>query len=247
MNQALLDSLEEVADPAPAMWLAARLQTPGAREAVVGTVTPGGFEAYARVLHPAFRWSAVSPEGPATVRWRDVARWSGRRVHPEVQWEALASPVGPVVEPAPWTEEPNTGHLSSDARRRLASILRCHTSAPDPCWLCFWDGFAEIGLVFSRPPIVHLPFRSYHLARAPLSSLVSPREATDYRLSDLSPNLWWPDDRAWCVATEIDFRWTYVGGSAACIAAVLDDPELEALPAELWHRADSLGDAINAG
>ena len=32
-----------------------------------------------------------------------------------------------------------------------------------------------------------------------------------------SPNIWWPDDRAWCVVTEIDFTWSYIGGSSACI------------------------------
>lgn len=36
-------------------------------------------------------------------------------------------------------------------------------------------------------------------------------------LDPLTPSLWWPDDRTWCVATEIDFRWTYVGGSQVCI------------------------------
>ena len=48
---------------------------------------------------------------------------------------------------------------------------------------------------------------------------------------DHSPNLWWPDDRAWCVATEIDLAWTYVGGSGALISDVLASPSLEAQPA----------------
>ena len=56
---------------------------------------------------------------------------------------------------------------------------------------------------------------------------------------DHSPNLWWPDDRAWCVATEIDLAWTYVGGSAALISDVLASPRLEAQPAspnDNYHR-----------
>ena len=28
-----------------------------------------------------------------------------------------------------------------------------------------------------------------------------------------SPSIWWPEDRAWCVATDIDLFDTYVGGS----------------------------------
>ena len=34
------------------------------------------------------------------------------------------------------------------------------------------------------------------------------------------PNLWWPDDGAWCVVTDIGLAWTYVGASAATIAAL---------------------------
>jgi hypothetical protein len=45
-----------------------------------------------------------------------------------------------------------------------------------------------------------------------------------------SPNLWWPDDRAWCVVTEIDFTWSYIGGSSPCIEQILRDSELEAIP-----------------
>jgi len=38
-----------------------------------------------------------------------------------------------------------------------------------------------------------------------------------------------PADRAWCVATEIDFAWTYVGGSRELIDAILADARLEAV------------------
>jgi hypothetical protein len=43
----------------------------------------------------------------------------------------------------------------------------------------------------------------------------------------------WPDDRAWCVAAEIDLAWTYVGGSVTLINDVLASPRLEAQPASL--------------
>ena len=34
-------------------------------------------------------------------------------------------------------------------------------------------------------------------------------------------NLWWPDDRSWCVATEIDLGATYIAGSDEVIDAVV--------------------------
>jgi hypothetical protein len=45
-------------------------------------------------------------------------------------------------------------------------------------------------------------------------------------------SIWWPDDRAWCVATEVDGYDSYVGGSQACIDAVLASDLLRAGPIE---------------
>ncbi len=42
-----------------------------------------------------------------------------------------------------------------------------------------------------------------------------------------SPNLLWPADHAWCVATDIDSTWTGVGGPAALADDLLADPRLE--------------------
>ena len=52
----------------------------------------------------------------------------------------------------------------------------------------------------------------------------------------MGPNLWWPEDRAWIVATEIDFMETYIGGSAECINQLLSGPDLEAFPVSLDAR-----------
>ena len=63
---------------------------------------------------------------------------------------------------------------------------------------------------------------------------------------DRSPNLWWPDDHAWFVATEVDDAWTYVGGSNDAIAVVLEDDGLEAVPAQLTDLPFVGADTINA-
>jgi hypothetical protein len=60
-----------------------------------------------------------------------------------------------------------------------------------------------------------------------------------------SPNMWWPRDHSWFVASEIDFAWTYVCGSAELIAAVLASPQLEAHPADRSHQAHFDSDTIN--
>jgi hypothetical protein len=44
----------------------------------------------------------------------------------------------------------------------------------------------------------------------------------------LSPNLFWPQDHAWCVASEIDLYCTLVAGSEALAQTLVGDPRLEA-------------------
>jgi hypothetical protein len=46
------------------------------------------------------------------------------------------------------------------------------------------------------------------------------------------PNIWWPEDRAWTVGTDIDLYSSYVAGSRPCIDAVLANEELESWPAQ---------------
>jgi hypothetical protein len=57
-------------------------------------------------------------------------------------------------------------------------------------------------------------------------------------------DLWWPADRAWCVASEIDLPWTYIGGSRGLIDAILTDDCIEALPAEPADRVSRVEDWV---
>lgn len=86
---------------------------------------------------------------------------------------------------------------------------------------------------------------SYFLLRAPLEAIGAGELLVGPPVRDVGPSIWWPDDLAWCVATEVDFRWTYVGGTRACIDNVLANPRLEALPADLRQRGDCFSDRFN--
>ena len=61
-----------------------------------------------------------------------------------------------------------------------------------------------------------------------------------------SANLWWPEDRAWCVATEIDLETTYVGGSQAAVAAVVEHSALEAYRVEPTDGVTYSSDGVNS-
>jgi hypothetical protein len=101
---------------------------------------------------------------------------------------------------------------------------------------------------------VELPRRSYLLFEGSLSALADSLSAcveaggwpVSEFLDEQSPNLFWPADHAWCVASEIDFDSTLVAGSAELVDAVLRTPILEAWPlaAGDWLTEDA--DQINA-
>ncbi len=73
-----------------------------------------------------------------------------------------------------------------------------------------------------------LPNREYLLMRGPLSEA----NKIGWTFSDLfqsqSPNLLWPRDRSWIMATEIDFNVTLIGGSESLVATILGAGSLSA-------------------
>lgn len=126
-----------------------------------------------------------------------------------------------------WNEQPRSGTLPREIAERLAAILPSHTQTPDSCWFGVWDGFG--GLRIPRGGVgFSVPQRDLLLLHGRVDDVPTTLSVVDW--SYQSPNLWWPDDKAWCVATEIDFNWTYVGGSHACVQQILNDSGLEALP-----------------
>ena len=202
----------------------------------VGHLVPDAFEAYARVLHPALSGLHDEP-----VRWSEVAAKTGRVVHPLMQFERIAGiPDDPNAQPR-WGQRPRAGH---GPLTELAQALRLFTVDPDTCWIALWEGFGGIDLVeeLDDAPKVTIPQRTYYLFRGPIDAV--PALATAGPPWQ-PPNLWWPDDRSWCVATDIDLDSTYVGGTRECIDALLSDPALEVFPSRVEDRVDVGADEIN--
>ena len=85
------DRVELMMDVSPAEWIRERMWPwgPGSGRTgvAVGCVVPEGFAAYVRALHPAMREMAGGRE---IVRWATVAQWTGRTVHPLMQWDRIA-------------------------------------------------------------------------------------------------------------------------------------------------------------
>ena len=213
----------------------------------VGSLVPHGFDSYARVLHPA--GSGHPDDRPVT--WREIAAATGRVIHPEVQWPHLAfsrditdiNELQDAPPGAPWATAPEEGSLDRELAEVISVVLRSQTSTPDRCWFAVWEGWGNIRPDIRQAPMFELPGRRYYLIRGPLEAATRSIAATDgfHR----SASIWWPDDRAWCVATEVDLESTYIGGAAGCVEAVVTHPALEALKVEATHGITWAADAVN--
>ncbi len=90
-----------------------------------------------------------------------------------------------------------------------------------------WEGYGwpELSRLSEHHSSVALEHRSCFLFRGGV------RAASAFRTENWfqSPTLWWPQDRAWCVASELDIYSTYVAASTAAVRSLIDDPALEVL------------------
>ncbi|MET7454386.1 hypothetical protein ABZT03_21370 [Streptomyces sp. NPDC005574] len=211
------------ADLGPARWLTER--APGSAEfGTVAAIAAPGFAAYARILHPA-----SLDERP--VRWDTVAAARGLGTTPHAQWHELigmerfyqnASAYG---MPGVWDEHPAEGPTPPVVARHLVPLLTRHTRTADRCWFGLWHGYGRWD--FDRFPTFPTPGRDELLLAGPLSDVLSPLDADEF--TEL-PDLWWPQDRAWCLGGDVDLVSTYVGGTTALVDDLLAAPEFEAHP-----------------
>ena len=270
----LPEGLVAARDPAAGQWIEDRLQPWGREGATLKSFLPDSFPAYARIFHPFCLGDdeALDRDEGHPVRWSTVAEWNGTTVHPLMQPGNVARVDFPYR--VDWGEGPEVGSLPVTESEALTAVLREFTTTPDRCYLGYWEGNGcfpggtvryfghKPGLLSSLEDLAHHLWGKLRPAPDPLAGV--PRLAGQHRdyliyLGSLdilpslsqyppwgqSPNLWWPEDRAWCIATDVDAYDTFVGGSEACIERILECPGLEALPFPIDGRIDGGADMVN--
>lgn len=237
----------------------------------VSGIVPSGFEAYAAVRHPAWRYDCTEENLPdihsghesgRPVRWAEVAEsdipviygyvlytkigitrsrstqyrrllhggWVVDEIH-----EAYSLSVRPGDA---WISGPREGTLEPGLARSLGSVLAHSTEDSVPCWFGIWEGFGYLTEAQRAAPAIEAPHRRWHLFRAPLDHFE--RSLGGVWFEHQTANLAWPENRSWCLATEIDAEVTYIGGGNELISAILNEPGLEAVPVRLDERLASL-------
>ncbi len=225
-------------DLSEARWVEQSLQA--APFAHVGALVPAGFARFVRLLHPA-RDAQGNP-----VRWAAVAAWSGHRLYPRASFEVISVPrPGYGSGSPPWTEPPRRGSLERADAVALAEVLAAFTTTPDRCFFAVWEGYGHLsgglaaltssgrGEPVPPPPEVRAAPRLEEVERRYLLYVGPLAQVTSFFTGIWSgaPNLWWPADRQWFVATDIDLDSTYIGGSDALVAALAGDRRFEVVPA----------------
>jgi hypothetical protein len=259
------EGLEPLQDLDPADWVETALKDWPAGPFRVRDLVPPVFDAYARILHrphrpsdgrePTGTWRELATELgrplSLTTSWKDLERispdgtllddWSvmdgslskpeaatlaasltKHTAHPDSCWFAIWSGFGFLTSGgAVLLRAPET------LRERWANraIRRAERKA---------DRRAERALAtLPTFPLLGQSGRSYFL----LGGGVSDASRFTFDGWFQSPTLWWPDDRAWFVHTEIDSMSTYVGGSRRLVDELVGQQILESFEAAAADRA----------
>ncbi|MGO2539685.1 MAG: hypothetical protein ACTH8J_00925 [Specibacter sp.] len=245
----------EAASGAEGQWIADALERYLTKErwdqwiGTVATTVPDTFEAHARIFHP------VGGHGEPGLRWADVARAKGTRMHPEAQFHRLARTelYAHVDIDGVSQTRPSNGELDQGQLVALADVLGAHTAEHQDIFQAVWGGWGGFepgrGSIPTGPATkltVAKGLREYWVFRGTVEELARPPWFDEEAGRNAQPpNLAWPADRSWCLATEIDFDSTLVGGTAELIAAVVHSLDLEALEVTPAGNLSSEGDKFN--
>jgi hypothetical protein len=188
----------------------------------VASFVPATLPAHGRILHPLH-----GDEG--LVRW---AEFAGHSLEPGIRFNELVGLPDDFVRhsslPRPW-HQPDDGSLPRVVCAALATALAEHTSTPDDCFFALWVGYGWLELAqlaAERKPQLALEHRDCYVFRGPVGAAIAVESSQGWFQS---PTAWWPADRAWFVATDVDGYCSYVGASADAIDALVRSTDVEVL------------------
>jgi hypothetical protein len=159
-------------------------------------------------------------EGPR-IKWKEIASYLGVPFEPQICHEWFRASM---KEPACWPRflyGPYEGNLDHEELSELVSILRPFTGQQD----CFVR-FAEIPLIGTDKPL---------LFDVALDEVVECGKENNYQFS---PEYIWPSDRSWCLCSDFDFEFSFVGGPQELVSAILHSDTLESFQIAHDTRVD---------
>jgi hypothetical protein len=201
------DRVQVPASGSAAEWIGAQCR---GRWWTVGWFVPNDYETYVRVRAPGPDledwWAAYRAlfEAVATVGSRHTAT-------PDRAWFAVWEGYG-------W--DTSTSHVAAqgpldDAARRALREEQARLREEDT------RRHAMVRAGLADVPRFELPNRTYHLLAGPVAA-VTEIEVPGSPGRWQRPDLFWPDDHSWFVATDVDFWSLYIGGDPRFIVELTD-------------------------
>ena len=205
----------------------------------VGAWVPSGFEAYAWLPNPAWKWVAPETEGARLnhdklwtkpVRWSEVASANDKEMDSHTYWGDICGPCadhghGALSPDQNWTWAPTEQYFEPEYANVLFDILSQTTSLDERCLSGKWEGSStgwETNVTIGGPSWLYF-VRSHRFGD--LINWINRTES--FARESNMPNVIWPENRAWFVAILYSASWNYIAGSRELVDAVLAS-ELEA-------------------
>jgi hypothetical protein len=161
-------------------------------------------------------------------------------------------------------DDPEPYRAPEELIARLGSIAVGHTETPASAWFGIWVGYgwtstrtliatnapwrdrrrirrseeersARVQEQLEAIPRFGLPGRDYFLLAGPVESAAQIEPAVG---RPHPPDLWWPEDRAWFIATDTDLSWSYLGGTAELVGEVVAAHPARTKPVD-WSSANA--------
>ena len=218
----------------------------------VGTFVPTGFEAYAWLPNPAWKWAHPESEGATPdfrdgeperwakpIRWSEVAAANGRVMDKRTRWPEISGPRSKernlAVSPdQAWTWGPSEDTIEPFIAKALCNELSRWTDLGDRCLCGRWEGGSsgwdtEVKLVGS-----HWAYFVWACRFGDLADWIGQPHTLEREMH--LPHVVWPEDRSWFLATLYSGCSNYVAGSRQLVDAVLKS-DVEAYEVELSDAA----------
>jgi hypothetical protein len=235
------DPVRWLRDTSPAAWATSLLDESFDQ---VSALVPGGYEAYARLVHPPQSGPRVGTLPIAERRFLiDILR--AETTTPARCWFCVAETRG--LDDQGVAERVR---LPSGGPRYLlhaGPIEMALASPPEK----------TVRLVIKKDATLAEIGEDLKAQAGPQYGFLFPKDATAAELAEAlngaswsvlaeqSPGLWWPDDRAWFVATGGDLTSSYVGGSRRLVDRLKAEPKLQAFVANLTDSLFEARDTID--
>lgn len=143
-----------------------------------------------------------------------------------------------------WATPPATGGLPLRESMTVVQLLEPYESdTGDTLYFVYSASNNVTGTITAEvQPSVKIGHDRYHIFRGTIRSV-------ENSIAGIRPTLWWPEHRAWFVASDIDLHSTFVGASDAATRSLAASTDIEyftvAADTSILGSADTLNNPIS--